>query len=296
MGTGKREHLRAEPIMTETTMLKVSEPGTEAVLNELGDGRSALGSSWGGGADGGIELWDDTAEYAACTPLRAWYPPVKGVAEWAVGLVLFTAVAPLIVLLAVAVKLTSAGPAFYSQTRLGRGGRLYRIYKLRTMCHDCEKGTGAVWAAKDDPRVTPLGKVLRDTHLDELPQLVNILLGQMGLIGPRPERPELVPALAREIPRYRQRLQVKPGVTGLAQMLLPADSDLFSVRRKVAHDLHYIRHIGPLIDLRIGVCTACYFITAAGKAGCKLLVGGYGKAVARTFDLPEPDQDALFQS
>jgi lipopolysaccharide/colanic/teichoic acid biosynthesis glycosyltransferase len=254
----------------------------------------ALGTTWDDAAAGGITLYEDTSEYAGCAPLRAWYPPVKSVAEWVAGLLLFVAFSPLIVVLAAAVKVSSAGPAFYSQTRLGRGGRLYRIFKLRTMCHNCEAATGAVWAAKDDPRVTPLGKILRDTHLDELPQLVNILLGQMSLIGPRPERPELTPMLAREIPHYRQRLQVKPGVTGLAQMLLPADSDLFSVRRKVAHDLHYIRHVGPLMDLRIALCTICYFAAAAAKAGCKLLVGGYGKAIAHKCDLPAPDQDALF--
>jgi lipopolysaccharide/colanic/teichoic acid biosynthesis glycosyltransferase len=227
-------------------------------------------------------------------PIRAWYVPVKAAVEWGIAACLFVPAAPLILVLAALVRLTSPGPAFYSQTRLGRNARLYKIYKLRTMEHNCEARTGAVWAARNDPRITPLGRILRDTHLDELPQLINILQGHMGLIGPRPERPELTPALAREIPNYRCRLWVRPGVTGLAQMLLPADSDLFSVKRKVVHDLHYIRHVGPVMDVRIACCTACYFLAAAFKAACKLLVGGYGKAIARKCDLPEPDQDELF--
>lgn len=227
-------------------------------------------------------------------PLRAWYLPVKAAVEWGISFCLFVMALPVLAVLAIVVKATSRGPAFYSQTRVGRNARRYRIYKLRTMTHNCEAGTGAVWAAKNDPRITPVGKFLRDTHLDELPQLINILQGHMGLIGPRPERPEITPELARQIPNYRCRLWVRPGVTGLAQMLLPADSDLFSVKRKVAHDLHYIRHVSPTMDLRIALCTAFYFFAAAAKAGCKALVGGYGKAIARKCDLPDADQDELF--
>src|SRR5262249_47324474 len=125
-------------------------------------------------------------------PVRSrcsWYVPIKVCLEWVVGLVLLTLFAPLIAALAAWVKLTSRGPAFYAQTRLGRRGRPYRIYKLRTMCHNAEAHSGPVWAAKQDLRITPLGKFLRDTHLDELPQLWNVLRGEMSLIGPRPERP-----------------------------------------------------------------------------------------------------------
>ncbi|HEY7087660.1 MAG TPA: sugar transferase [Tepidisphaeraceae bacterium] len=278
-------------------MSTFSDTGTEAVLVDLGRSKVSGVPSWmgGGGAVDALVEYDIVAEpVESLVPLRAWYLPVKSAVEWLLGLSVFVMAAPVIVVLALLVKATSRGPAFYSQTRLGRNGRLYRIYKLRTMMHNCEAATGAVWALKNDPRITAIGKILRDTHLDELPQLLNILQGHMGLIGPRPERPELVPALAREIPHYRQRLQVKPGVTGLAQMLLPADSDLFSVRRKVVHDLHYIRHVSPLMDVRIALCTACYFFAAAAKAGCKLLVGGYGEAIAKKCDLPEPDQDELF--
>jgi lipopolysaccharide/colanic/teichoic acid biosynthesis glycosyltransferase len=168
--------------------------------------------------------------------------------------------------MAALVRLTSSGPAFYFQTRLGRGGRHYRICKLRTMRHDCEARTGAVWSVPGDVRVTPIGRILRDTHLDELPQLFNVLCGHMALIGPRPERPEIVCRIEREVPDYRQRLRVRPGVTGLAQMRLPADVDVAGVRRKLAHDLDYIRRMSPVLDLRIAAATVRYFVAAAADA------------------------------
>jgi lipopolysaccharide/colanic/teichoic acid biosynthesis glycosyltransferase len=159
--------------------------------------------------------------------------------------------APVILLTALVVRLTSRGPAFYSQTRLGLNGRLFKIYKLRTMIHECERKSGPRWATANDPRITVVGRVLRRTHLDELPQLWNVLRGEMSLVGPRPERPEFLPELARSIPRYRERLLVRPGVTGLAQVRLPADTDLESVRRKLAYDLYYVRGLTPWLDLRI---------------------------------------------
>ena len=136
---------------------------------------------------------------------------------------------------AIVVKLTSRGPAFYTQIRLGQDGRAYAIYKLRTMTHDCEKLSGPQWSKKGDCRVTAVGRLLRRSHLDELPQLWNVLRGEMSLIGPRPERPEFVPRLERSLPHYRARLHVRPGVTGLAQVQLPPDTDLGSVRRKLAY-------------------------------------------------------------
>jgi lipopolysaccharide/colanic/teichoic acid biosynthesis glycosyltransferase len=126
------------------------------------------------------------------------------------------------------------------------------------MVHDCEKASGARWSVLGDPRVTPLGRFLRRTHLDELPQLWNVLRGDMSLVGPRPERPEFVPALERALPHYRDRLAVRPGVTGLAQVQLPPDTDLESVRRKLAFDLYYIRYISFWLDLRLTACTAVH--------------------------------------
>jgi lipopolysaccharide/colanic/teichoic acid biosynthesis glycosyltransferase len=152
------------------------------------------------------------------------------------------------------------------------------------MVHNCEALTGPVWAAENDPRITPLGRILRDTHLDELPQLWNVLCGDMGLIGPRPERPEIVARIERELGDYRERLVIRPGVTGLAQMRLPADSDLESVRRKLAHDLYYINQVGLLLDLRIAVCTAFYFLGTAAQAVCRMAVGSYGREVESRLD------------
>ena len=163
---------------------------------------------------------------------------------------------PLILSLMALVRLTSRGPSLYRQVRLGLDGRPYRILKLRTMYDDCERATGPQWAKARDPRATPLGRVLRATHLDELPQLWNVVRGEMSLVGPRPERPEFVRELELEIPNYRERLRVKPGITGLAQVQLPPDEDLAGVTRKVAYDVYYVERITPWLDLRILIGTA----------------------------------------
>jgi lipopolysaccharide/colanic/teichoic acid biosynthesis glycosyltransferase len=166
----------------------------------------------------------------------------------AIGLIV---AAPVMALAMALVKLTSRGPALYSQTRVGLNGRPFTIYKIRSMSHKCESLTGACWSKPGDPRVTSLGKILRATHIDELPQLWNVLRGEMSLIGPRPERPEFVPQLEKAIPLYHGRLLVRPGVTGLAQIQLPPDTDLDSVRLKLAYDLYYVRKVGFWFDLRI---------------------------------------------
>jgi lipopolysaccharide/colanic/teichoic acid biosynthesis glycosyltransferase len=211
-------------------------------------------------------------------PLRhRWYPPFKALLDFLLAAALCLPALPVVLLAALAVKLTSRGPAFYTQTRVGRRGRPFVIYKLRSMIHNCESLTGPRWSIPGDPRVTPVGWFLRLSHLDELPQLLNVLRGEMSLIGPRPERPEFLPELERELPAYAQRLAVRPGVTGLAQVQLPPDTDLGSVRRKLAHDLYYIRHLSPWLDLRLLACTALY---AAGVpfrvAGRLLAIPGRG--------------------
>lgn len=212
----------------------------------------------------------------ALQPRARWYLPVKLAIEWAGALVLLALLSPVIAALALLVKGTSPGPAFYAQSRLGYGGRKYRIYKLRTMRHDAEVGTGPVWAAKNDCRITPIGRVLRNTHLDELPQLWNVLRGEMALIGPRPERPEIADRIGRDIPEFALRTRLRPGITGLAQMLLPADdpndTGLHGVRAKLAHDLQYTRNVNVLLDLRIALSTWCYFTSAAVDAARHWLV------------------------
>jgi lipopolysaccharide/colanic/teichoic acid biosynthesis glycosyltransferase len=176
---------------------------------------------------------------------------------------------PLVGLAALAVKLTSAGPVFYSQTRIGLNGRRYKIFKIRSMHHNCEVRSGITWSQKGDSRIFRVGKFLRATHLDELPQLYNVLRGEMSLVGPRPERPEVIRAkgLDQLVPGYKHRLLVKPGVTGLAQIQLPADSDITSVRYKVVYDLYYVKHQSLLLDLRILLST----VFKAAGAGPRLL-------------------------
>jgi lipopolysaccharide/colanic/teichoic acid biosynthesis glycosyltransferase len=187
------------------------------------------------------------------------YLRLRALIEWSVAFALLVAAAPILLALGLIVGLTSEGPIVYSQWRVGRSGKPFRIYKLRTMTHRCETLTGPVWAIADDPRMTRVGRWLRDSHLDELPQLWNVLCGQMSLIGPRPERPEIAARIEQTLPEFRHRLLVRPGITGLAQMRLPADSDLDTVRRKLALDLYYIQHLSPLLDARLVVSTPLRF-------------------------------------
>jgi lipopolysaccharide/colanic/teichoic acid biosynthesis glycosyltransferase len=182
-----------------------------------------------------------------------------------VGLVL---AAPVMLLIAIAVKLTSPGPVFYTQTRVGLdrrirgegslnrrrnadiGGLPFEIYKFRTMRVNAESG-GAVWASKDDPRVTPIGSFLRQYRLDELPQLINVLKGDMNIVGPRPERPQIFAELRESIEQYPLRQRAKPGITGLAQVSQSYDSCVDDVRKKVEFDLRYLRRQGLAEDLKI---------------------------------------------
>ena len=199
-----------------------------------------------------------------------WYRSCKHAVDVGVALLLFIPAAPVILIAVVLVKLTSRGPAFYTQTRLGLHGRPFRIFKIRTMVVDSEKN-GACWSVPGDPRVTTVGRLLRKTHLDELPQLWNVLRGDMSLVGPRPERPEFVPSLEQAVPRYRDRLLIRPGLTGLAQVQLPPDTDLESVRRKLACDLFYARHAGLWLDLRLIVTTSFYLVNVPCGLPCRLL-------------------------
>ena len=177
--------------------------------------------------------------------------------------------APMMALVALAIKLTSRGPVFYVQTRVGMdrrrraatavfdrrhsnvGGRAFRIIKFRSMRVDAEQGTGAVWATRSDPRVTPVGEFLRKTRLDELPQLINVVLGDMNIVGPRPERPSIFAELRQNIESYPLRQQARPGITGWAQINRAYDSSIDDVRAKVEFDLEYLERQSVLEDLKI---------------------------------------------
>jgi lipopolysaccharide/colanic/teichoic acid biosynthesis glycosyltransferase len=168
--------------------------------------------------------------------------------------------APLTLTAALLIKLTSRGPVLYTQIRLGLHRRPFTLVKLRTMAHNCEAATGARWSAPHDPRVTLVGRLLRQTHIDELPQLWNVLRGDMSLVGPRPERPEFVAQLEPAIPGYGERLTTWPGLTGLAQIQLPPDTNLESVQRKLRYDLFYLEHASLGLDLRIVAGTAFHVL------------------------------------
>lgn len=194
----------------------------------------------------------------------------KEVCDVIMAAVLLVLTAPIVLVAALLVKLTSRGPAFYAQLRMGLDGRVFTIYKLRTMKHNCECLTGPQWSTPGDTRTTRVGRFLRAVHLDELPQLWNILRGEMSLVGPRPERPEFGCQLEQLLPYYRERLHVKPGLTGLAQVQLPADTDLVSVRNKLALDLQYVNSRTLGLDLRIIVAT-CFHVLGLSLGWCNWL-------------------------
>ncbi|HUG92488.1 MAG TPA: sugar transferase [Planctomycetaceae bacterium] len=194
------------------------------------------------------------AQPAAGPPSR--YFRVKPALDFVAALVLLVPALPVMLAAALLVKVTSRGPAFYCQRRLGRQGREFTLVKIRTMIDGAEDETGPVWAKAEDPRVTSVGWFLRLTHLDELPQLFNVLRGHMSLVGPRPERPELIPELAWQLPGYHDRLQVRPGITGIAQLRQPPDGTIECVRRKLCYDLYYVQSANPWLDLRIVAITS----------------------------------------
>ena len=156
---------------------------------------------------------------------------------------------PLMLVVALAVRLTSPGPALYHQLRVGQNGRLFTVHKFRSMRQDAEASSGAVWAQKNDPRITLIGQFLRKTRLDELPQLWNVLVGDMSFVGPRPERPEFVDQLSEQIPFYRQRHVVKPGVTGWAQVMYSYGASVEDAVEKLQYDLFYIKHLSVGFDI-----------------------------------------------
>lgn len=233
------------PIVSRGGMLKTLSAFYENLLHEVPvhivDCRMLLGSGWGIGRQ--------STEVA------------KRAFDVALSLTGTLLTLPVAILIAVAIKLTSRGAVIYKQTRVGRFGKLFSIYKFRTMREDAERN-GPKWASSSDDRVTAVGEILRRTHLDELPQLWNILVGQMSFVGPRPERPEFIAELAKEIPYYELRHLVPPGLTGWAQIRFPYGGSVDDAKRKLCFDLFYVRHYGLLFDLAI--CMKTVFAIARG--------------------------------
>jgi lipopolysaccharide/colanic/teichoic acid biosynthesis glycosyltransferase len=203
------------------------------------------------GCDVTFQEWDNTA-FGRHVSLRS-------VLDFVLTVICLIVLSPVILAAMLLVRLSSRGPAIYTQKRAGLNGKMFTIYKIRSMYLNSEPN-GARWCTVGDSRVTPIGRLIRATHIDEMPQLINILQGDMGLIGPRPERPEIVAQLERAFPDYGRRLLVRPGLTGLAQVLQAPDTDLASVRRKLNYDIYYVDRISPGLDLRILVATALLFL------------------------------------
>jgi exopolysaccharide biosynthesis polyprenyl glycosylphosphotransferase len=194
---------------------------------------------------------DEWLMYAAMNSSVIHIRKVKRIMDFAVAIVGLALSSLICAAAALLVKVDSPGPVLYRQRRMGLDGRVYTLLKLRTMKQDAEAGSGAVWSERYDSRVTRVGRVLRKWRIDEIPQLVNVLRGEMSLVGPRPERPEFVETLAKAIPFYKERLLVPPGITGWAQVKFPYAASIDAARRKLQYDLYYIKHMSFFLDVLI---------------------------------------------
>lgn len=179
---------------------------------------------------------------------------------------LLVAAFPLMGAIALVIRASGAGPVLLSQERVGLGRRPFRILKFRTMRENAEAATGPAWCAENDPRVTAVGRVLRPTHLDELPQLWNVVRGEMSLVGPRPERPHFVEQFEREIPGYAERFSVLPGITGLGQLRSGYDVSIRSVKRKTRYDRLYVRRSGLALDAVLLAGTLAHLVVPASHS------------------------------
>lgn len=193
------------------------------------------------------------------------YYQYKWYVDVVISILTFPIIGSVILLFMLLTRLTSKGPVIYTQIRCSKEGKPFKMYKIRSMIVDAEAAGKAVWAGKRDPRITTVGRIMRKLHIDELPQILNVWRGEMTVIGPRPERPEIIEQLKQEIPYYEYRMSVLPGLTGYAQLNRPADTDLRDVRKKLILDLEYIEKVTFWFDLRILLGTAFKFIRIKHK-------------------------------
>jgi exopolysaccharide biosynthesis polyprenyl glycosylphosphotransferase len=225
------------------------------------------------------DLYDSIAGQAHATPLRGfplidvvpqlmppWQMTTKRIIDVAVSSLALVFGFPIWIVIAMLIKFDSKGPVIYKQERVGKDGHIFTLYKFRSMCKDAEQKTGPVWALKNDPRVTRVGRFLRKTHLDEVPQFFNVLKGEMSLVGPRPEREYFVEKLSKEIPLYKRRLKVKPGLTGLSRVKYKYDESVEDVKIDLQYDLFYIENMSLRLDFQILFQTIFHVLLGKGHA------------------------------
>lgn len=193
-----------------------------------------------------------------------WERKIKRIIDIIISLLFLTFTLPLSLIIAFAIKLDSRGPVFYLQERVGKDEKVFKIIKFRSMIKNAEEESGPTWASKNDPRVTRVGKILRRLRLDEIPQFINVLLGHMSLVGPRPERPYFVEELSKQIPLYKRRLRVKPGITGWAQVKHKYDESIEDVKKKLQYDIFYIENMSLRMDLKILLHTIAVVLLGKG--------------------------------
>jgi exopolysaccharide biosynthesis polyprenyl glycosylphosphotransferase len=192
-----------------------------------------------------------------------WEKKLKRLMDIIVSLLILLLSVPITILTSIAIKIDSKGPIFFKQERLGQNGKPFKVFKFRSMINDAEKLTGPVWSQKNDPRVTRMGRFVRRARIDEIPQMFNVLKGEMSLVGPRPERAFFVEKLSQEIPYYKRRLKVRPGVTGWAQIKHKYDETIEDVKIKLRYDLFYIENMSIRMDFKILLRTV--FVVLFGK-------------------------------
>ncbi len=198
-----------------------------------------------------IEEFKRQTHQGSLNQIRSRYIKVRLLLDFFIAFIGLIFSLPVFFIIGILIKTTSRGPVFYAQERVGKDGCIFEIIKFRTMHADAEFQTGPVWTKKNDSRITTIGRFLRKTHIDELPQLINVLKGDMATIGPRPERPHFVDMLNEEIQGYTRRLAVKPGITGLAQCYCKYDETITDVRRKLRYDILYIKNSCWALDMQI---------------------------------------------
>jgi exopolysaccharide biosynthesis polyprenyl glycosylphosphotransferase len=194
-----------------------------------------------------------------------WERKVKRLMDVTISFIILAAFSPVWLLVALAIKIDSRGPVLYKQQRVGKDGKEFTIYKFRSMVKDAESRSGPKWAEKEDPRITRIGKLIRRARVDEAPQFFNVLIGDMSLVGPRPERPFFVEQLKNQIPFYSRRLKVKPGITGWAQIKGGYDTSIENVRQKLQYDLFYLENMSLRMDLKILLNTIYVMLLGKGQ-------------------------------